>query len=57
MRNETFQTPGALKLELSLPAGSVALEALDGDTTHVAVEGRTRTSSGSSYASEATGRC
>jgi len=40
MRAETFHTPGSLLLSIRVGAGTVELETLDGDTTHVEVEGR-----------------
>lgn len=39
MRTETFETPGALKLELSVPAGSIELETAEGGMTQVHVDG------------------
>jgi DUF4097 and DUF4098 domain-containing protein YvlB len=39
MRTQTFQTPGSVTLELSVPAGSIELETRDGETTTVEIEG------------------
>ena len=38
MRHETFSTPGAVKLEISIPSGDVDVETVDGDTTAVELE-------------------
>jgi DUF4097 and DUF4098 domain-containing protein YvlB len=38
MRRETFSTPGPVRLDLELPAGSIEIEAADTDETHVELE-------------------
>jgi DUF4097 and DUF4098 domain-containing protein YvlB len=38
MRRETFFTPGPVRLDLELPAGSIEIEAADTDETHVELE-------------------
>ena len=38
MRSETFHTPGAVRLNLELPAGAIEIETTEGDDTHVELE-------------------
>ena len=38
MRNETFQTPGAVRLDLDLPSGAIEIETKETDETHVTLE-------------------
>ena len=38
MRSETFQTPGPVRLDLELPAGSIEIETSNTDETHVELE-------------------
>ena len=38
MRSETFSTPGPVRLDLELPAGSIEIETAETDETHVALE-------------------
>ena len=38
MRSETFQTPGPVRLNLELPAGSIEVETADTQETHVDLE-------------------
>jgi len=38
MRSETFHTPGAVRLNLELPAGTIEIETTEGDDTHVELE-------------------
>jgi ferric-dicitrate binding protein FerR (iron transport regulator) len=38
MRSETFQTPGRVRLDLELPAGSIEIETSNSDETHVELE-------------------
>jgi hypothetical protein len=38
MRSETFQTPGPVRLDLELPAGSIEIETSTTDETHVELE-------------------
>jgi len=38
MRRETFSTPGPVRLDLELPAGSIEIETADTDETHVELE-------------------
>jgi hypothetical protein len=38
MRSETFNTPGAVRLDLELPAGAIELQAADTEETHVELE-------------------
>lgn len=42
MRTETFSTPGGVSLEISIPAGDVDIETIDGDETAVELEVRGR---------------
>ncbi len=42
MRQETFSTPGPVKLEISIPVGDIDVETVDGDTTAVELEVRGR---------------
>ncbi|MEX2210446.1 MAG: DUF4097 family beta strand repeat-containing protein [Gaiellaceae bacterium] len=39
MRSETFQTPGEVFLRVKVPAGRVDVETVEGDETHVELEG------------------
>ena len=41
MRSETFQTPGPVRLDLELPAGSIEIETSNTDETHVELEALT----------------
>jgi len=38
MRSETFQTPGPVRLNLELPAGSIEVETAETQETHVDLE-------------------
>jgi hypothetical protein len=38
MRSETFSTPGAVRLDLSMPAGQIEIATADTDETHVQLE-------------------
>jgi hypothetical protein len=38
MRSETFQTPGAVRLDLDLPSGSIEIDTQTTEETHVALE-------------------
>jgi DUF4097 and DUF4098 domain-containing protein YvlB len=42
VRSETFSTPGHVALEISIPAGDVDIETVDGETTSVELEVRGR---------------
>src|SRR5438034_5747020 len=39
MRRETFETPGALRLEVRVPSGRIDLESVEGDETTIELEG------------------
>ena len=41
MRRETFHTPGAVRLDLELPAGAIEIETADTEDTHVELEALT----------------